>query len=207
MSGNSDAASDVGEVEPDFDAAEVRAFGADGRRDADTKIAGRTNIASEFGLKLAELSDFLHRGLVDFFLGVEAGAHRPFVMKMEKRAGFIETDGFGVGEKIKSDLRRNAAVEKMVLGGPSVLHGALVDFLGAGIVGEKHGRDVVGLAGVGESKKRTRARDHAMALVLAVCGVADSFGKRVIGVLESTHHRGVDADVECFEAIEIAGGI
>ena len=46
-----------------------------------------------------------------------------------------------------------------------------------------------------------------MALVLTVCGVADFFCERVIGVLESTHGGGVDTDVESFESIEIAGGI
>src|SRR6266566_2713105 len=76
-----DAAGDVGEVEPDFDAAEVGALGADGRSDA-----------------CAEMGDFVHGGLVDFFLGVEAGAHGPFVEKMEERTGFVEADGLGVGE-------------------------------------------------------------------------------------------------------------
>ena len=46
-----------------------------------------------------------------------------------------------------------------------------------------------------------------MALVLGVGGVADFFGEGVIGVLERAHHGGVDADVEDFEAVGIAGGI
>ena len=39
-----------------------------------------------------------------------------------------------------------------------------------------------------------------MALVLGVGSVADFFGEGVIGVLESAHHGGVNADVEDFEA-------
>src|SRR5438128_6587284 len=112
-----DAADDVGKVEPDFDAAEVGALGADGSGDAGAEMAGRADVASEFGVDFAELGDFVHGGLVDFFLGVKAGAHGPFVQEMEERAGFVEADGFGVGKKIESAFRRNAAVEELILGG------------------------------------------------------------------------------------------
>ncbi len=87
------------------------------------------------------------------------------------------------------------------------MHGAIVDFFGAGILREESGSDVVGLAGVGEGEKRARAGDHAVALILGVGGVADFFGESVIGVLESAHHGGVNADVEDFEAVGIAGGV
>ncbi len=46
-----------------------------------------------------------------------------------------------------------------------------------------------------------------MALVLAVGGVADFFGKGVVGVLERAHDRRVDANVKRFQAIEVARGI
>ena len=46
-----------------------------------------------------------------------------------------------------------------------------------------------------------------MALVLAVGGVADFFGEGVMGVLQSAHHGGVDADVENFEAVGIESGV
>src|SRR5713226_7156175 len=105
------AAGDVGEVEPDFDATEMGAFGADGRGDAGANVAGRADVASEFGVDFAELGDFVHGGLVDFFLGVEAGAHGPFVDEVEKRAGFVEANGFGVGKKIESKFRGDAAIE------------------------------------------------------------------------------------------------
>src|SRR5260370_931828 len=72
---------------------------------------------------------------------------------------------------------------------------AAVDFFGAGMVGEKHGRDVVGLAGVGESEQWARAGDHTMSLVLAVGGVADFFGESVVGMLKRAHDRRVHADV------------
>jgi len=74
------------------------ALGADGRGDAGANVAGRTDIAREFGMDFAELGEFVHGSLVNFFLGVEAGAHGPFVDEMEKRARFVETYGFGVGE-------------------------------------------------------------------------------------------------------------
>src|SRR6266404_6487564 len=135
----SDATGDVGEVEPDFDAAEVGAFGADGGGDAGADMAGWANVAGEFGMDFAELGEFVHGGLVDFFLGVEAGAHGPFVEEVEERAGFVEADGFGVGEKIERDLRGDAQIEELTLRGPGVEHGAVVDFFGAPIFGQEHG--------------------------------------------------------------------
>jgi len=54
-----DAAGDVGEVQPDFYAAEVGAFGADGGGDAGAEVAGRTDVFGELGMDLAELGDFI----------------------------------------------------------------------------------------------------------------------------------------------------
>src|SRR5579872_1793295 len=147
----SNAAGGVGEVEPDFDAAEGGAFGADGGGDVGAEVAGGADVFCELGMDLAELGDFVHARGVDFFLGVEAGAHGPFVEEMEEGAGFDETDGFGVGEQIESDFGGDAFVDKFILGGPGVLHGAVVEFFGAGILGEEGGGDVVGIAGVSES--------------------------------------------------------
>ena len=145
-----DAAGNVGEVEPDFYAAEVRAFGADGGGDASAEVAGGADVAGELGMDFAELGDFVEGGLVDFFLGVEAGAHGPFVEEMEEGAGFDEANGFGVGENVESDFCGDAAVEKFIFGGPGFLHGAVVEFAGARIVFQEHGSDVVGPAGVGQ---------------------------------------------------------
>src|SRR5271168_1590412 len=83
-----DAAGDVGEVEPDFDAAIVGAFGADGCGDSGAEVAGGADVFGDLGVDLAELGEFVHGGLVDFFLGVEAGAHGPFVEEVEEGAGF-----------------------------------------------------------------------------------------------------------------------
>src|SRR6266567_6367084 len=80
----SDAAGDVGKIEPDFDAAEVGAFGADGGGDAGADMARRADAACEFGLHFAKLGNFVHGGLIDFFLGVEAGTHGPLVDEMEE---------------------------------------------------------------------------------------------------------------------------
>ena len=85
-------------------------------------------------MDFADLRDFVHGGVVNFFLRVETGAHGPFVEEMQERAGFDQADGFGVGKQIESDLRRHAAIEKLILGGPGILHGAIVDFLGAWIL-------------------------------------------------------------------------
>ena len=194
----SDAAGGVGEVEPDFYAAEVGAFGANGSGDVGAEVAGGADVFGELGVDLAELGDFVHAGGVDFFLGVEAGAHGPFVEEMEEGAGLDEANGFGVGEKVESDFGLDARIEELIFGGPGVLHGAIVEFFGAGVLREESGSDVVGLAGVGEGEERAGAGNHAVALVLGVGGVADFFGEGVIGVLERTHHGCVDADVEDF---------
>src|SRR5947209_9321540 len=126
---------------------------------------------------------------------------------MEERAGFVEADGFGVGKKIESAFRRNAAVEELILGGPGVEHGAIVQFFGARVSGKERGSDVVRLASVSKSEEWARSGDHAMTLVLAVGCVADFFRERVVGVLQGAHHRGVNADIESFEAVEIASGV
>ena len=106
-------------------------------------------------MDLAELGDFVHGGLVDFFLGVKAGAHGPFVNEMEERAGFVQANGFSVGQEIERDFRGNAAIEELIFCVPGVVHGAVVDFLSAWIDGEKRGRDVVRFSGVGEGEERT----------------------------------------------------
>src|SRR5579859_3513271 len=126
-----DAARGVGEVEPDFYAAEVRAFRADGCGDVGAEMAGWADIFGELRMDLAELGDFVHGGGVDFFLSVEAGAHGPFVEKVEKGTGLDEADGFGVREEIESDFERDTSIEKVVLGGPGIAHGAVVEFFGA----------------------------------------------------------------------------
>src|SRR5277367_3028731 len=141
----SDAAVDVGEVEPDFYAAEVRAFGADGGGDSCTDVAGWSDVPRELRVDFAELCDFVHRGAVDFFLGVETGAHGPFVEKMEKGTGLDQPDGLRVGENVERDFGGDAAIEEFIFGGPRVVHGAFIDFPGARIAVEQHGRDVVGL--------------------------------------------------------------
>src|SRR5450432_2573357 len=89
----SNPARSVGIIEPDFYAAEVRAFGADGGRDAGADVAGRADVAGEFGLDGAELVEFVHGGFVDFFLSVEASAQGPFMGRMGGRTGFAQADG------------------------------------------------------------------------------------------------------------------
>src|SRR6201987_879701 len=94
----SDPSLDVGEIGPDFYAAEVGAFGADGGGDSGAEIAGGADVTREFGENFADLLHFLDGGLVDLFLGVEAGAHSPFVEKVQERAGFDEANRFRVGK-------------------------------------------------------------------------------------------------------------
>ena len=87
------------------------------------------------------------------------------------------------------------------------MHGAFVNFAGARIVANQHGRDVVGRARIGEGEQRARAGHHAVALVLTIGGVADFFREGEIRVLQRAHRRRVDADVQRLEAIGIARGI
>ena len=112
----SDAAGYVREVEPDFYAAEMRAFGADRRGDSGSYIAGWAYVAGKLRMNFAELREFVHGGAVDFFLGVEASAHGPFVEEVKERAGLHETDCFGVGKNVERDFGGDAPVEKLVLG-------------------------------------------------------------------------------------------
>src|ERR1700747_3514523 len=92
----SDAAVNLGEVQPDFYTAEVGAFGADRGGDAGAGVAGGAGGFGELRVPFAELSDFIEGGLVDFFLSVKAGAHGPFVEEVKERARLDETNGFGV---------------------------------------------------------------------------------------------------------------
>ena len=170
-------------------------------------MARRADVAGELRVDFAELGDFVHGGRVDFFLGVEACTHGPFVEEMEERAGFDEANGFGIGEQVEGDFGRDATVEEFVFCGPGFVHGTVVKFLGTGISLKKFRSDVVGIASIGQREQWARAGYHAMALVLAVGGVADFFGEGVIGMLQGAHHGRVDADVQSFEAVEIAGGI
>ena len=85
-------------------------------------------------MDLAELGHFIERGLVDFFLGVEAGAHGPFVEEMEEGAGFDEADRFRVGENVKGHFGGDATVEELIFGGPDFSHGAVVELAGARII-------------------------------------------------------------------------
>ena len=64
---------------------------------------------------LGELGDFVHAGGVDFFLGVEAGAHGPFVEEMEEGTGLDEADGFCVGEKVERDFGLDPASVSLFL--------------------------------------------------------------------------------------------
>ena len=84
-------------------------------------------------MDFAQLGNFVQRGAVNFFLCVEASAHGPFVEEMQERTGFDEANGFRVGEDVEGDFGGDAAVEELVFGGPSFLHGAIVQFAGAGL--------------------------------------------------------------------------
>src|SRR5579871_4181689 len=199
----SDAACNVGEVEPDLDAAEVRTFRTDGSRDASTYVAWRANEFCKLGMDTTEFGYFIHAGGVNFFLRVEAGTHGPFVEEMEERTGFDQANGFCVGKKVERNFGRDAAIKELIFGRPCFLHGAIVDFASSRILLQELGSNVVRFASVGEREKRSRASDHAEALVLRIGCMRDFFCKGVIGVLQGAHLRGVDADIECFQAVEV----
>src|SRR5579864_7261075 len=71
------AALDIGELLPHFDAAEMRSLGTDGCGDARPHITGRTDVAGQFGERRPHLRHFLHGGLINLLLRIEAGAHGP----------------------------------------------------------------------------------------------------------------------------------
>ncbi len=129
----------------------MRALRADGSGDTGAEMTGRANVARKLRVDFTKLGNFVHRSIVDFFLGVEASAHGPFVKEMKERAGLNKANGFGVGKNVKSDLRGNAAVEQFILGGPGIMHSAIVDFLRARIAGKKHGRDVIRISRIGQA--------------------------------------------------------
>ena len=47
-----------------------------------------------------QLLQLIHGCLINFFLGVETGAHRPFMEQVQKRTGFHDTDGFRIGQEV-----------------------------------------------------------------------------------------------------------
>ena len=79
-----DAAGSIRKIEPDFDAAEMRALGADGRGDSRAEMAGWADVASKFGLDSAKLGDFVHGCVINLFLCVKAGAHGPLMEEMKE---------------------------------------------------------------------------------------------------------------------------
>src|SRR3974377_1275003 len=158
----SNAELDVGKIEPDFHTAEVRALGANGRGDSCAQMAWWADVSGKLGLYLSEVRNFIHRGVVDFLLRVEAGAHGPFVQKVEQRTGFDETNGFCVWKDIQGNFRGHAAIEKPILGRPGFLTRALGPGVRARILSEEPRGDVIGFARVGEGQKWARAGDHAM---------------------------------------------
>src|SRR5215813_7973149 len=197
----SNPAGDVGEIEPNLDAAEMRTFRADGSGNTGAEMAGRADVFGELRMDFAELGDFVERCLIDLLLGVEAGAHGPFVEKMEQRARFDQANRFGVGQEIEGDFRRDAPVEKLIFCGPGIVHGAEVNLFCTGVGIEEHGSDEIRVARIRESEQWARSGYHAMTLVLAIGGMRDFFCESVTGVLERAHDRCMDAYVEGFEAI------
>ena len=94
MQRESDAADDVGKVEPDLDPAEMGAFRATGSSVAGADVARRADIFCKFRMNAAEFSDLIHGRSINFFLSVEASAHGPLVEQMQERTGFDKADGF-----------------------------------------------------------------------------------------------------------------
>src|SRR3970040_395377 len=95
-----DAALDIGKILPDFDAAKMGTIGADGGGDPGADVTRRAEPAGNFRMDAADLLKLIHRSQIDFFLGVEAGPHRPLVEQMEQRTGLDQPDGLGVGQEV-----------------------------------------------------------------------------------------------------------
>src|SRR5271165_395679 len=104
----SDATLNFGKVQPDFNAAEMGTLGANRGCNASAKMTRRADVAGKLGMHFADLRNFVHGRVVDFFLRVKACAHGPFVKEMEERTRLHEANGFCVGQKVEGDLRRHA---------------------------------------------------------------------------------------------------
>ena len=94
---------------------------------------------------------------------------------MQQRARFDQANRLRVRQQVERKFARHAAIEQFVLRGPRVVHRALVNFARARIPADQHRRDVVRRTRIGERQQRPRTRHHAMALILAIGGVADLF--------------------------------
>jgi len=79
-----DAASDVGEIEPDFDAQKWEPSVQMGVAIPARRWQGGPTYLREFRVDARSSATFVHGGGVNFFLGIEAGAHGPFVEKVEE---------------------------------------------------------------------------------------------------------------------------
>ena len=88
---------DVGERFPDRDTAEAIAFGTFRRDDPVANGAGWADIFRQEWMHLHDLVHFFHRRMKNFFLGIQAGAQRPFVEQVHQRTRFNEPDVGGVG--------------------------------------------------------------------------------------------------------------
>jgi len=88
------------------------------------------------------------------------------VEQVEERAGLDQADYFGVGQQVESELAARA-IEEFVLSGPGVGHRAFVDFAACALPRISMGV-MKSVRACREDQQRTRAGDHAMALVLAV---------------------------------------
>ena len=101
-------------------------------------------------MHFAEFGKFVHRGLIDFFLSVKAGTHRPLVKQVQKRTGLDQANGLCVRQEVKSNFGRNAAIEESIFRPPRIMHRSFVEFPSARILTQQNGRDVVEFASIRE---------------------------------------------------------
>jgi signal transduction histidine kinase len=198
---------DRGKALPHLDSAKMRSFGADRRCDGRSQIARGAEVAADGGIERAHLFDFLNRRRIDFLLRIEAGPHGPFVQQMQQRSRFHHANRRGVRQQVERQIGRDAAIDQLALRRPRFFHRLPIERESFRIAGNQARRDVIGRPARDQPQKRPRARNHAMPLVLAIGRMTDSLGEREMGVLESAHHRRMNAHVERFQPVGVSRGI
>ena len=154
----------------------------------------------------AHLLDLVHRGVPDLALRVQAGAHRPLVEQVQQRAGFLEAHRERVGQQVERELReRRRVASSRSRASPRVASTASVEERVAGrVLADQLGLHDVDVRRHGAREQRSRARHHAVALILRVGAVRELLAERVVGVLERAHQRRVGRDVQRLEPIRVA---
>ena len=139
------------------------------------------------------VGDLLHLvagGVPDLFLGVVAEARGPLVMLEQIVAALLEPNGIGVREQVQGLLQPHAQRAQPLNVGPHARHLGVkqVERLRGGREQRGHHDVRRGPPREGRGERGPRAGRHAVALVLAVRGVAQPLLEGVVRVVERSRH-------------------